>query len=174
MRNRPFSCQEAPQVSRQDQGLTPEEPRRPARPPAPRLSGAIASSELSAAAHERPDARAYDRGLETFVRYSLVSGSGLDLPGVIPFVNKHPESLISHERRPDLRAARPVAQPLTERDLTHRERSTSLPGRHLDDAMTSGSEFTSGKPAMQRMDGYPGPGQSGWAPSTRDSRSCAR
>lgn len=36
-----------------------------------------------------------------------MSGSGLDLPGVIPFVNKHPESLISHERRPDLRAARP-------------------------------------------------------------------
>ena len=51
-----------------------------------------------------------------------------------------------------------VAQPLPELHLTHRERSTSLPGRHLDDAMTSGSEFTSGKPAMQRMDGYPGPG----------------
>ena len=50
-----------------------------------------------------------------------------------------------------------VAQPLPVLHLTHRERSTSFPGRRVDDAMTSGSEFTSGKPAMQRMDGYPGP-----------------
>ena len=27
-----------------------------------------------------------------------MSGSGSDLPGVVPFANKHPQSLTSHER----------------------------------------------------------------------------